>query len=112
MINKENWKLVKEYLDDREHVDQIAIGSLKIEKTYTRYLLEWAEENPFLKAPSILANLTRIYAYCPAGWERRATVGNTYQKSFGDGSTVFYWLAENNQGYRSLKQTWINSLKA
>ncbi|KAF0109620.1 MAG: hypothetical protein FD147_2171, partial [Chloroflexi bacterium] len=31
MINKKNWKLTKAYLNDRLHIDQISMGSWKIE---------------------------------------------------------------------------------
>jgi len=53
MINKKNWGLIKKYLDDRLHVDQISMGSLKLEQSYIRYLLEWADEHSFAEAPSI-----------------------------------------------------------
>ena len=112
MINKENWKLIKEYLDDREHVDQIAIGSLKIEKTYTRYILEWAKENPFLKAPSIRPTLPEYMLSARLDGKEGRLSAIHIKKVLATGRRFFTWLAENNQGYRSLKQTWINSLKA
>ena len=50
MINRENWKLYNEYLEYRSSVDQISNGSLGIEETHMRYLLEWLQEAPFSKA--------------------------------------------------------------
>jgi len=47
MINRRNWKRVKEYLEYRESVDQLTDGSMRIERTYLRYILEWVGEQSF-----------------------------------------------------------------
>ncbi len=57
MINRKNWKLSKKYLKYRGSVDQLSSGSLRIDATYIRYLLEWAGEHPFRDARIILPAL-------------------------------------------------------
>ena len=57
MINRGNWKFVQEYLKYRKEVDLLSDKSIRLEKTWLRHLLEWAQENPFEKSPKIRPSL-------------------------------------------------------
>lgn len=104
--------MVKEYLDYREHVDQIAQGSLKTERTYTRYLLEWAGENVFQKAPTIRPTLPEYMLSARLdGKEGRLSVVHI-KKVLATARRFFSWLADHYQGCRGIHQTWIKTIKA
>jgi len=47
MINRTNWKQIIAYLRYRKEVDQISNNSLRLEETWLRHLLEWADDVPF-----------------------------------------------------------------
>ncbi len=111
MINKNNWRLSKKYLNYRLEVDQIAYGSYKVEKTYIRYLLEWASECSF----------RNIIAYRPTFPEYMLTTaqeGRTkplstsfVKKTLAAARSFFTWLSDNVTGHKFLKQSWIKTIK-
>lgn len=111
MIDRGNWKRTKEYLEHRLHVDQISEGSLKLEKTYTRYLLEWAQETPFRKAPSLRPTFPEfLLSYRLDGSrERLSTV--SIKKILSTARRFFAWLSDFKPGNSAIKQTWVQSLK-
>jgi len=47
MINRGNWQLVEEYLTYRQEVDMVSPKTISLEKTWLRYLLEWADDRSF-----------------------------------------------------------------
>ena len=53
MINRRNWKLVKEYLSYRRKVDQVKESTIRLNECRLRHLLEWADDVPFEDAPNI-----------------------------------------------------------
>ena len=57
MINRANWQLVKAFLLYRIEVDQISKSSLRLEETWLRHVLEWADNKPFERAPKFRPTL-------------------------------------------------------
>ena len=53
MIDRENWKAARAYLAYRSEVYQLSDGSARLEKSWLRHLLEWAQDRPFTDAPRI-----------------------------------------------------------
>lgn len=112
MINKKNWKLTKAYLEDRLHVDQISMGSWKLEQTYIRYLLEWADSVPFSKAPSITPTFPEYIHTARLDGKKESTSPTHIKKILATARRFFLWLSENDRECRSIKVAWINKLKA
>jgi integrase len=111
MINRENWKLYNEYLEYRSSVDQISNGSLGIEETHMRYLLEWLQEAPFSKAKDKRPTLPEFLQNCRLD-EQEAALSETYlKKILATARRFFLWLSENKPGYSHLNNTWRNTLK-
>jgi len=112
MINKKNWKLTKAYLEDRLHVDQISVGSWKLEQTYIRYLLEWADSTPFSKALSINPTFPEyMHTARLDGKDEPASPAHT-KKVLATARRFFLWLIDNDRESRSIKLSWINKIKA
>ena len=111
MINRSNWKQTKEYMDFRIHVDQISPGSAKTESTYIRYILEWAQSDPFKKAPSIRPTLPEFMLSARLSEKEGQLSPVTVKKTLATARRLFTWLKDNRSDFRSLKLSWINSLK-
>lgn len=110
MINRANWKACQEYLLYREEVDQLSKGSLRLEEGRLRHLLEWAENQPFEKAPSIRPTLP-VYMNTARldGQEGRLSpvyVGKVIKTI----CNFFKWLAVHEKGFK-LNQAWLKTLK-
>lgn len=111
MINKENWAMIKKYLDYRKRIDQIAPGSLKVEQTYLRYALYWIGEKPFSKASAYLLTLPEFLLVGRFDGVERKLKPAFIKKILAAARRFFMWLVENEPGYRLLKRSWIDSLK-
>jgi integrase len=104
MINKNNWRLYKNYLDYRQRVDQICKGSLKAEMAHMRHILEWANETSFRQADKIRQTLPEYLLLSP--------YSPTYiKKSLATARLFFTWLADNQPGYKCIKQGWVKTIK-
>ncbi len=112
MINKKNWKLTKAYFNDRLHVDQISLGSLKIEQTSIRYLLEWADSVSFEKSPSITPTFPEYMRFTRLDGKSDPVSPAHTKKVLSTARRFFLWLIEHDRNYRSLKLSWINKIKA
>jgi len=112
MINKKNWKLTKFYLSDRFHIDQISESSLKVEETYLRYLLIWADNVPFAKAPSIIPTFPEYMRTARLDQGDSPLSATHIKKILATARRFFLWLYEYNKEFRSLKISWINKIKA
>ncbi len=111
MINRTNWKLYKEYLEYRSSVDLIANNSLQKEESHMRYLLEWAEINPFLKAKDIRPTFQE-YMLKRRYLGQQGTLSDLYIKRvLSTARRFFLWLSDDKPGYRNIKQSWIKTLK-
>jgi hypothetical protein len=53
MVNRENRVLVKRYRADLGEVKQLNPKTVTVRRDQLRYLLERADETPFVKAPSV-----------------------------------------------------------
>jgi integrase len=112
MINKNNWKLVRKYLEFRLSVDQLCEGSYRKEEVYTRYLLLWADDKTFLKAASIRPTLPEYLKTASLDETSKRLSPGYIKKILATARRFFSWLVDNQPGYKSLKYSWIYTLKA
>ena len=111
MINRESWKLTNMYLEYREMVDQLCGGSLLIEKTHIRYILEWAGERSFKSAENFRPTLPEYLLTSRLdGMEYRLSA-DYMRRILSTARRFFDWLRNNKGGYRSISQGWISTLK-
>jgi integrase len=112
MINKKNWKLIKAYLNDRLHVDQITMGSWKIEESCIRYLLEWADDVSFVKASSISPTFPEYMRSARLDGKSEPVSPAHTKKVLATARRFFLWLIDYDREYRTIKLAWINKIKA
>ncbi|MCZ7553160.1 MAG: tyrosine-type recombinase/integrase [Anaerolineales bacterium] len=112
MINKNNWKLVRKYLEYRLRVDQLSDGSYRKEDVYTRYLLAWAGDKPFIKAPTFRPTLPEYLRTARLDGSKRKLSPGYVKKVLATARRFFSWLVDTQTGYKSLKYSWIVTIKA
>lgn len=111
MINKNNWKLTKKYLEYRSSVDQLCIGSLEKEKVHLRYLLEWMQQNPFLKASAVRPTFPELLKSKRMDGDQKSLSPGYMKKVLATTRRFFSWLIDNQEGYKSIKNVWIETIK-
>lgn len=111
MINKNNWRLTKKYLEYRSSMDQLCLGSLEQEKVYLRYLLEWAQEKPLLKAPSFRPTFPEFLKSNRMDEVHKSLSPGYMKKVLATFRRFFSWLIDNQDGYKSVKFSWIATIK-
>lgn len=113
MINKKNWQITRKYLAHRLEVDQLCEGSYRAEETQVRYILEWAGEKPFTKAPNIRPTFPEYLMSIRLDGEEGRLSAGYIKKVLACARRFFSWLVENQTGYKAtIKQAWIDTLKA
>jgi len=110
-VNKRNWKLTKEYLSYRLDVDQISLSSLKIEKTYLRYLLLWADERAFKQVVKFRPTFPEHMLSARLDGAGKPLSGDYIKKVLVTTRYFFSWLSANKPGYKRINQAWIKTLK-
>jgi site-specific recombinase XerD len=111
MLNRENWKLIKAYLEYRKSVDQISESSLEVEATYLRYILEWAREISFQDAEKIRPTLPEYILTVRRDGKKAKLSVAIIKKTLATARRFFTWASISKRGYKRISLAWINSLK-
>lgn len=112
MINKNNWRMMKKFLEYRLRVDQISNGSWLREKTHLLYLLNWAQEKSFKLAPSFRPAFPEYLLKSRLDGEKTTLSAVYIKKVLATARLFFIWLSDNEAGYKHLKQIWIKTIKS
>ncbi|RJP48342.1 MAG: hypothetical protein C4586_09350 [Anaerolineaceae bacterium] len=111
MINKSNWRMMNKYLAYRLEVDMLSKGSMKMQIIHMRYLLDWAQGVSFHQASTIRPSFPEYMLTSRLdGVDGRLSAGYI-KKTLATARLFFTWLAENEAGYKHIKQTWIKTIK-
>jgi len=103
MIDRDNWKLAKAYLAYLAEVKQLDPGTISSAQTSLRYVLEWADEAPFAKAPEIRPTFPRYLA------ERISSA--SVELACGTARRFFHWLRLSNKRIgKSVTELWTETL--
>jgi integrase len=111
MINKNNWKLTRKYLEYRLRVDQLSIGSYRREDVYCRYLLEWSGDRPFIKAPMFRPTFPEFVKGNRLDNKNGRLSPGYIKKTMATARRFFTWLIDTQTGYKSIRYSWIATIK-
>lgn len=111
MINRENYRLTKKYLEYRRSVDQVSDRSLGVERTYIVRILNWADETPFEKIRDRRPTLPEFLLTKRLGDQEGQLSAVSIRKTLSTARKLFTWLRENEVGYQKIKPAWIKTLK-
>lgn len=111
MINRDNYKLVQNFLAYRIEVDQITPGSKQKEVTHLRYLLEWADKVEFIKAQNIRPTFPEYMLTARQDDQEGQLSAEYIKKVMATARRFFSWLVLNQPGCKKIKPSWIVTLK-
>jgi site-specific recombinase XerC len=111
MINRKNWKISKAFLEYRKNVDLISRGSLVVENTHIRHILEWAEETSFHKADKIRPSFPEHMLTARLDGEQGRLSEMHIKKTLATARRFFGWMIVNYPEYRMIKPAWIRTIK-
>lgn len=104
VINRENWKVIRAYLAYRAEVDLIAKSSQRLEESWLRHLLEWADDVSFQQAQNIRPSFTQLV--------RDGGYSPVYASHIVRSARRFFrWLVTHKRGYSSISAAWLDTLK-
>lgn len=112
MINRENWKAARSYLAYRLEMDQLSDGSARLEESWLRHILEWAQERPFIDAPKLRPAFPNYALGARLDGSGEALSSAYVLKLVGTARRFFHWLSIHRQGYKALSPTYLDTLKA
>ncbi len=113
MINRINWKLVKEYIKFRLEVEQISQGSSHLDQDYLRHLLEWANEKSFEQAENIRPTFPEYLKSARLDGKNKPLSQIFIKKTIGSVRKFLNWLILYKRGYTlKIKYKWLSTLRA
>lgn len=113
MINRGNWQLIRAYLKYRAEVDQVSPKTLRLEETWLRHVLEWADYRSFDSVTKIKPMFPEYMLTARLDGEEGRLSSVYIKKVIGASKRFFSWLIKNRQGYNhKIKPAWIDSLKS
>lgn len=108
MINRNNWRLVNEYLKYRKETDQVSSKTIRLEKTWLQHTLLWLGEKPIEQAPKIKPVFSE-YVLSIDGEQ----LSNGYlQRLVSMNRRFMEWISIHKAGYRNiLSVSWLTTIK-
>lgn len=104
MINRDNWKVVRSYLQYRREVDLISLSSARLEKTWLSHLLRWADSVGFDWASKVRPSFPQYLL--------SLSLSPVYTTHIIRASYRFFrWLVKHQRGYSSISAAWLDTLK-
>lgn len=112
MINRGNWKLVREYLKYRKEVDLLSDKSLRLEDTWLLHLLIWAQDHPFEHAPKIRPSFPEYLLDARLDSSGEPLSPAYVQKVIRSAYNFLQWLRNHKRGFGSINQAWLDTVKS
>lgn len=109
MINRENWLLVKEYMNFRFNISHLSPSSMRLEETWIKHLLEWLGEIPVWQASKIKLSLKDYLA----NTEDHKKYSSIYtRKILATSYRFFIWSVKHYPQYeKNITVNWLDTMK-
>ena len=111
MINRQNWKLVSEYLEYRRDFDQISKKSQRLEESRLRHLLEWAKDTPFDKVSKLHPTFPEYILNIRIDGKSGSLSPVYVEKLIRAAYQLFKWVTVHKKKFTSLNQIYLDTLK-
>jgi len=112
MINRDNYKDVKEYLNYLKEVKRNAAQTLKRRWAQLRHLLEWSDETPLPKAHTIRPTLPAYLEAARNDGSDKPLAPSTVGATCGAARAFFRWAKRKYpRRYRQITDDWIETLR-
>lgn len=111
MINRENWKAMKRFLAYRRDVEQVSDSTVRLDETWLRHALDWAQEKSFADAPKIKPPFSKYLLSARRDGKDEDLSEAYLNKVVRFTRRFFEWLQVHESGYKSLTAAYLDSLK-
>ena len=111
MINRDNWKAVNKYLKYRLEVDQVSNQTQRLEKTWLRHLLEWADDTDFSKVSKIRPTFPKYMISGRMDNTGKPLSKNYLKKVIGCARNFLEWLSKHQSGYSTIRASYLDTLQ-
>jgi site-specific recombinase XerD len=111
MINRSNWKHVQAYLQFRREVDLILPNSQRLEETWLRHLLEWANEKSFEQVHKIRPTFPEYILTARIGAENIKLSPVYVRHVVRSARHFFRWLSKHRKGFSAITEGWLDTVK-
>ena len=112
MINRDNWKLVNQYLDYRGRVMQNNPQTVRRAWSALCHLLQWADETPFARIPSIYRTFPEFVLTNRNDNKTVPPSAAQMEKTLAFARDILGWLRyQSPTQYKSLTPSWVGSLR-
>lgn len=110
MINKNNYKLTEEYLEQVHRNHQQKEGTTKNKRSRLRHLLNWCGETEFFYIPK-RNELYREYISKETR-ENGEPLSNIYKRKIIEEAKLFFqWLSIRKSGYQLITPAWLDTFR-
>ena len=106
MINRNNWRLVKDYIKYRAEIDQVSVKTLRLEVTWLDHTLNWLGEKSIDQAPRIRPVFSDFVL-------SESEYSSEYLRKLVSAHRRFMeWVSINKEGYRhKITPAWLKTIK-
>lgn len=111
MINRDNWKHVNSYLAYRLEVEQIDSSSQRLEKSWLRHLLIWADYVPFDRASTIRPSYPQYLLTARLDGSGEVFSEIYINHLIRSAYRFFFWLSKHRRGFSSITPAWLDTLR-
>lgn len=112
MINRDNWKLTKEYLQYRQDILQNDPKTIRSGRVVLAHVLNWADDTPFASVAKLRPTLPDYLLSARRDTKEDRLSPAHMAKILTWARALFRWLRiEHPSTYRSLSPAWIDSLQ-
>jgi len=108
MINRNNWKLMNEYLKYRADIDQVSWKTIKLEETWLKHTLEWLDSIPIEQSSKIRP----VFSEYILSKSTPRYSSEYLRKLVGAHRRFMEWLSIHIPGYRhKISPAWLQTIK-
>jgi site-specific recombinase XerC len=111
LINRENWKLYKQYLSYRHEVEQVSLKTIANEETWLRHFVEWADNTSFQKVQKIRPTFPNYLLKVHSDRKRKPLSSSYVKKVIRAAYRFFSWLATHKRGFKQIGFEFLDTLR-
>ncbi|PKO02215.1 MAG: hypothetical protein CVU43_08855 [Chloroflexi bacterium HGW-Chloroflexi-5] len=107
MINRDNWRLVKEYISYRTGLNRFSSKSIRLEETWLDHTLLWLGDKSIDQAPKIKPSFSEFVTSSEKQYSKEYA-----RKLISANRRFIIWVSLHKEGYRKkLNPAWIDDLQ-
>ena len=111
MINRDNYLMTRRHMEYRRNVDQNDEQTVHRNFQTLKHLLQWADSQPFSKAPSIIPSFPEYILNARNDGRGDRLSPASIAKTLEHARKFFDWARVHEPGMRTITEAWIKTIK-